>query len=159
MCIRDRNNINIENLIEKCSDYSLGDRTFKKQWTYNQFLYLIQNKCLITDEYNLKFASGKTLVFDKKSTKKDLPQYRINYQLDEIEKGAKQNIKYTKIDDKNGYIEANSFSIKGRTYIEWQKNIDQIFNQIKEDKVENLYIDVSKNSGGSAGVGLSLIHI
>ena len=152
------NNINIENLIEKCSDYYLGDRTFKKQWTYNQFLYIIQNKCLVTDEYNLKFASGKNLVFDKKSTKKDLPQYRINYQLDEIEKGANQNIKYTKIDDKNGYIQANSFSIKGRTYIEWQKNVDRIFDQIKEDKIENLYIDVSKNSGGSAGVGNLLIY-
>lgn len=152
------NNIKINEIIDKCSNYSLGNRTFKNQLTYNQFIYLMENHCMINDSYTFQFSSGKTVTFDKNSTKKDLPQYRINFQLDELNDGAVQHIKYRKIDDNNGYLEVNTFSFKGRTYTEWKNDIDKAFDQIKQDNIKNLYIDVSKNSGGSVNIGKILIY-
>lgn len=152
------NGLKTPDLVEKCSDYSLGNRNFKKELAYNQFLYLIRNLCLDEEKYDFRFSSGKSAVFDKKTTKKDLPNYRINFQLNESEKGAMQHIKYKKIDSENGYLEVNNFSIRGRKYLEWQKDIDINFDQIKKDGVKNLYIDVRNNSGGNVSIGEMIIH-
>jgi Peptidase family S41 len=69
-------------------------------------------------------------------------------------------ITYRKIES-TGYINACSFGVRSdKDYKDYELAVDSIFDIIKRDKIENLIIDVSQNSGGNSGLGDAIIaHI
>lgn len=148
------NNIPIKEVLAHCASTIPGAKEERKAMVVDKFWIVIKKFCyFITDDYNLKFKSGKQAIV------KSLPIAEI------IKRNTAKNsqppqqfkeIEYQVIKEV-GYLTINTFSDSEFSREIWKKKYDSVFTQIKKDKVKRLVIDVSNNGGGNSSIGDLLI--
>lgn len=149
------NNIPITEVLENCAKTIPGAKEERIPMVVDRFWITISKFCyFITDDYNLKFKSGKQIVV------KSLPIEELGKRNKE-RNSKKQQEEYKALDyqklKKVGYLTVNSFSDRLYPPDIWKKKFDSIFVQIKKDNVKKLVIDVSNNGGGNSALGDLLI--
>ncbi|GEJ38193.1 hypothetical protein FPKKA176_contig00010-0001 [Flavobacterium psychrophilum] len=147
------NEFSIQSIIDGCSNQVFGVSEERKTIAIEKLWFYLSKFCFfITDDFNLKFKSGKATLIKGQ-----------NWEVlsKNIQKTKKTDtdisiLKYEKI--KNfGYLTINTFNDKELKYDKWELKIDSVFSKIKKDKVQKLIIDVSNNSGGNSEIGNLLI--
>ena len=147
------NEFSIENIIEGCSNQVFGISEERKTIAVEKlWLYLSKFCFFITDDFNLKFKSGKTILIKGQNWE----ELNKNVQQTKKKDTNISILKYEKIKD-FGYLTINSFNDKQIKYDKWELKIDSIFSKIKNDKVQKLIIDVSNNGGGNSAIGNLII--
>nr|WP_165766357.1 S41 family peptidase [Flavobacterium branchiophilum] len=147
------NEFSIENIIEGCSNQVFGISEERKTIAVEKlWLYLSKFCFFITDDFNLKFKSGKIILIKGQNWE----ELNKNVQQTKKKDTNISILKYEKIKD-FGYLTINSFNDKQIKYDKWELKIDSIFSKIKNDKVQKLIIDVSNNGGGNSAIGNLII--
>ena len=147
------NEFSIENIIEGCSNQVFGISEERKTIAVEKlWLYLSKFCFFITDDFNLKFKSGKTILIKGQNWE----ELNKNVQQTKKKDTNISILKYEKIKD-FGYLTINSFNDKQIKYDKWELKIDSVFSKIKNDKVQKLIIDVSNNGGGNSAIGNLII--
>ncbi|MEI6409693.1 MAG: S41 family peptidase [Bacteroidota bacterium] len=142
------NKIPVEQIVQQCADYTSGfpEQRMEKAAKQLGYLYAMttpaQESFIVTrngnEDIKMPGAQFKTW---------------LSFLSDQGHDDCSDLIRYTKIGE-TGYIDACSFGVRSDSAMEAvRQKIDGIFNQIQNDKVKNLIIDVSQNSGGNSGVG------
>lgn len=142
------NKIPVEQIVQLCADYTNGFPEQRLENAAKQLGYLYamatptQESFVVTrnnnEEIKMPGAKFKTwLSFMSNKRPDDCADF----------------IRYTQYGE-TGYIDACSFGVRSDSAMEAvRQKIDGIFNQVQHDKVKNLVIDVSQNSGGNSAVG------
>lgn len=147
------NEVSIDNIIERCSNQVFGISEERKTIAVEKlWLYLSKFCFFITNEFDLKFKSGKTIVIKGQTWEE------LNKNILKTKKSDKDNsiLKYEKIRN-FGYLTINSFNDKQIKYDKWELKIDSLFSKIKNDNVQKLIIDISNNGGGNSAIGNLII--
>jgi len=147
-------NIKTARLIEQCALFTAGYPEQRTEKALQQFGYLYTWTLPATRHY---------FVFRTKQGKEtSLPGVPLKVWQAELSKQTgwdalcDEKITYRKMGNA-GYITACSFNFPQAYLDTVQQKIDSIFNIVKADNPEYLFIDVSKNSGGQSIVGNMLI--
>lgn len=147
------NEFSIDEIINGCSNSVFGVSGERKAIAVEKlWLYLAKFCFFITDDFNLKFKSGKTVLVKGQSWE----ELSKNIEKTKQKEEPFSILSYDKIDN-FGYLKINSFNDRKVDYGHWEHKIDSVFLKIKTDKVKNLVIDVSSNGGGNSAIGNLII--
>lgn len=150
MIITKINNKPIEGLVKQSATYASGFPDQRQRKALEQFGYLYTLGTPFQTSFTLTIPGKRTI------TIKGVPfsawQEYFNF-LNGRPDACPQLISYQRFGE-TGYINACSFSVNSDSaYEAYGKTVDSIFDVIKRDKVKQVLIDVSQNSGGNSGLG------
>lgn len=148
------NNFSINEIVNGCSEGVFGISEERKTIVVQKlWLYLSKFCYFITDDYTLKFKSGKSVLIKGQT----IAEINSNYKKKNQSNILKPITDYQKI--KNfGFLKVNTFDDSKLDVESWKHKIDSIFHKIKNDKVDKLIIDVSDNGGGNSAIGNIIIN-
>ena len=144
----------IAELLDQCALFSSGYADQRLEKAFLQFGYLYTWTLPgVQNSYTIKTATGRDVTVAGVSLK--TWQDELNRQTG-WGSACDEKISYQKIDN-TGYITACSFNIPPKQLDSIRAKIASVFEQVNKDKPVNLFIDISKNSGGQSVVGRMLI--
>ena len=149
------NNIPIKEVLENCAKTITGAKEERIPIAVDKFWIAINKFCyFITDNYDLKFKSGKQIVV------KSLPLSEFGKRY-ATKNAQKQNEGFKIIDYKKiknfGYLTINAFDDRTFSKDVWKNKLDSIFTKVKKENIKKLVVDVSNNGGGNSAIGDLLI--
>lgn len=144
----------INDIIGNLINYSTGYPGQRKAKSLQYFGYWYPIGYKLKDSYTVQLNDR---VISIKPIKGQVWNNYI-HNLNVTKRECKNSIVYKKYGN-IGYIKSCSFNAKSATDLQnIDKEINEIFEQIKMDKVDKIIIDVSQNSGGNSVVGDKLIN-
>lgn len=148
--IKQVDNLPVEELIKKCSVYTVG---FPGQRTANavqQFGLLYTWATPFKNTFTITLQNNKKVSIGGVDANTWLSYLKFIYGA---ANSCEEKISYKKYGE-TGYINACTFSSRSDSeYNAYARAVKNIFTQIQQDKVKQIIIDVSKNSGGNSALG------
>ena len=144
------NGMAVEHLLKLCASYTTGYPDQRQNNALRQFGYLYTLATPFREKAVVSTPAGSEITM--KNTNFQVWQQYLSV-LNGRPGGCTQILSYQKFGE-TGYINACSFLARSDSAFEaYGKTVDSLFNRAKQDKVKQLLIDVSTNSGGNSALG------
>lgn len=149
------NGLPVADLVKLCASYTTGFPGQRADNALQQFGYLYTiSQAVVMQSFNVKMANGTIIV-----VKGAVYNRWLNYLT--LKSGmagrTAQTITYQRYGN-TAYLSATAFDARNDKEMDsLKKVVAKMFGQMKTDGIKNLFVDVSRNSGGNSAVGDMLI--